>query len=275
VIQLIRFTAGAALAARISGHWLPLRAGTGILSWELAIVWIYLFNGVMDLEEDRVNGSQRPIASGSLPRSTAMRCAKGAAALSLACASLLGLRFLLIVLAMQLIGWQYSAAPSRLKCRPTGTAATGAALGLLAYLAGFGDQMGNTALHPTKECVIFMLVMSGWMAFVGTPAKDLPDALGDAAAGRKTLMLMWGENVTRCALAAAAVAIAVSFAVVAVTIAPSLRWAAAALAMGSATITVATLSRLSVGDRSRRRKPYKIFMLTQYAVNICLLLAII
>lgn len=246
-----------------------------MFSWEMAIVWIYLFNGVMDLEEDRVNGSRRPIASGMLPRSTAVRCAKGAAALSLACASLLGLRVLLIVLAMQLIGWQYSAAPGRLKARPTGTAATGAALGLLAYVAGFGDQAGSVALLPTKDCVVFVLVMSGWMAFVGTPAKDLPDALGDAAAGRKTLMLLWGEKLTRWTLAVAAITIAVTFAVLAVTGAPLLRWPAVALAAGSATITLATLSRISAGDRARRRRPYRIFMLTQYAVNICLLLVMI
>jgi 4-hydroxybenzoate polyprenyltransferase len=270
VIQFIRFTAGAALAIRITGHWVPLRAIIGVLSWELAIVWTYLFNGVMDLKEDRVNGSRRPIASGMLTRSTAIRCAQGAAALSLVCAGLLGLPTTCAVLAMLLIGWQYS--PGRLKGRPVGTAATGAALGFLAYLAGFLGQAGSTWRHPTAETLIFVLVMSAWMALVGTPAKDLPDAQGDAAAGRKTLVLLWGENATRRALAAAAVTLAITFVVAAAVSTPVLRWPAATLAAGSLCIALAALSRISAGDRSRRRRPYRIFMITQYLVNICLLM---
>ncbi len=275
VIQFIRFMAGAALAVRITGHWVPLRAVLGVLSWELVIVWTYLFNGVMDLQEDRVNGSRRPIASGMLTRSTAIRCAQGAAALSLACAGLLGLPITCTVLAMLLIGWQYSASPGRLKGRPTGTAATGAALGFLAYLAGFLGQAGSAWRHPTAKALIFVLVMSAWMALVGTPAKDLPDAQGDAAAGRKTLVLLWGENATRRALAAAAVTIAITFAVAAAVSMPLLRWPAVTLATGSSIIAVAALSRISAGDRSRRRRPYRIFMLTQCLVNICLLMVMI
>ncbi len=262
VIQFIRFTAGAALAVRITGHWVPLRAVLGVLSWELVIVWTYLFNGVMDLQEDRVNGSRRPIASGMLTRSTAIRCAQGAAALSLACAGLLGLPITCTVLAMLLIGWQYSASPGRLKGRPTGTAATGAALGFLAYLAGFLGQAGSAWRHPTAKALIFVLVMSAWMALVG-------------AAGRKTLVLLWGENATRRALAAAAVTIAITFAVAAAVSMPLLRWPAVTLATGSSIIAVAALSRISAGDRSRRRRPYRIFMLTQCLVNICLLMVMI
>jgi 4-hydroxybenzoate polyprenyltransferase len=274
-IQLIRFTAGAALAARITGHWLPLRAGVGALSWELAIVWTYLFNGAMDIEEDRVNGSQRPIATGALTRSMAIGCAQAAAALSLAGASLLGLPTACTVLAMLLIGWQYSASPGRLKARPVGTAAAGAALGFLAYLAGFLGQTGSAGRYPTADALIFALVMSAWMAFVGTPAKDLPDAQGDAAAGRKTLVLLWGENGTRRALSAAAMTIAIAFAAAAAISGPLLRWPAAAMAAGALTIALASLSQVSAGDRSRRRRPYRIFMVTQYLVNICLLMLLI
>jgi 4-hydroxybenzoate polyprenyltransferase len=146
VVQLIRFTAGAAMAVKITGHWLPRRAGVGMLSWEMAILWTYLFNGVTDLEEDRINGSRRPIATGALVRSTAAWWAGGAAALSLGCASLLGLPTICTVLAMLVLGWQYSAPPCCLKGRPVGTAATGAALGFLAYLAGFLGQ-GGTQCH--------------------------------------------------------------------------------------------------------------------------------
>ncbi len=56
VMFSLRFLAGAALAAAAgtSGH--PLRAVAVGLVWWLAIVSIYLFNGITDVHEDRVNG---------------------------------------------------------------------------------------------------------------------------------------------------------------------------------------------------------------------------
>lgn len=274
-IQFLRFTVGAAMAAQITGHWLTARAGIGVLSWELAIFWTYLLNGVMDVQEDRVNGSRRPIAAGALAVSAAARCAAGAAALSLACAALLGLPTTCVVLVMLVTGWQYSAPPLTLKRGPAGTAAVGAALGFLAYLAGFLSQAGTTDQHPGPAPLIFVLAMSAWMAFVGTPAKDLPDMQGDAAAGRRSLMLIWGEAATRRFLAIAAVTIATTLLLASVFGPAVLRWPAAALVIGTSAIAPASLSRISTGDRSRRRLPYRIFMLTQYAVNVCLLAALL
>jgi 4-hydroxybenzoate polyprenyltransferase len=151
----------------------------------------------------------------------------------------------------------------------------GAALGFLAYLAGFLSQAGTTDQHPGPAPLIFVLAMSAWMAFVGTPAKDLPDMQGDAAAGRRSLMLIWGEAATRRFLAIAAVTIATTLLLASVFGPAVLRWPAAALVIGTSAIAPASLSRISTGDRSRRRLPYRIFMLTQYAVNVCLLAALL
>jgi 4-hydroxybenzoate polyprenyltransferase len=274
-IQLIRLTVGAALAVQITGHWLPLRAGISAISWELAIFWTYLLNGVMDIQEDRANGSRRPIASGALASPVAVRCALGAAVLSLTCAGLLGLPTTCTVLLMLVIGWQYSAPPLILKRGSVGTAAVGAALGFLAYLDGFLSQAGTTRLYPGPVPLIFALTMSAWMAFVGTPAKDLPDMQGDAVAGRRSLTLAWGEAVTRRVLAIAAVTIAIAFSLASIFRPPLLSWPAAALVIGAAGITLVSLSRISEGGRSRRRMPYQIFMLTQYAANVFMLAAIL
>lgn len=270
----MRYTAGAALAARITGHWLPARAGIGALSWELAIIWTYLFNGVMDIREDRVNGSRRPVASGALSPSAATGCAGTAAALALGCAGLLGLPTLVTVLLMLVIGWQYSAPPRPLKNGPTGTAAAGAALGFLAYLAGFAGQVGANWRYPDALALTFVLAMSAWMAFVGTPAKDLPDIKGDAAAGRRTLALILGETTARRLLVISAITIAVAFSLAAASALPLLRWPAASLVLGTASISVVSLSRISTGGRARRL-PYRIFMITQYAANACLLAVVL
>jgi 4-hydroxybenzoate polyprenyltransferase len=230
---------------------------------------------VLDIHEDRVNGSRRPIASGALAPSAAAKCAVGAAALSLACGGLLGWPTTCTVLVMLVIGWQYSAPPFTLKRGPAGTAVAAVALGLLGYLAGFLSQVGTAWVRPGPVPLIFVVTMSAWMAFVGAPAKDLPDIRGDAAAGRRSLPLIWGEAVTRHLLVIGAMTIAVAFSLAAVFGPPLLRWPAAALVIGATAITLASLSRLSTGDRSRRRLPYRIFMLTQYGVNICLLAAML
>jgi 4-hydroxybenzoate polyprenyltransferase len=254
----------------VTGHWLIYRASIGALVWELAAFSIYVFNGAMDVQEDRVNGSRRPIASGTLARSAALRYAAIAAVLSLAGAGALGVAPACIVAAVLVIGWQYSGRPGYLKRRPAGTAAVGGALGLLAYLSGYAGQARAEWLEPRLAPLIFVLTMSAWMAFVGAPSKDLPDVAGDAAAGRRTLPLILGETRTRRIIAIAAIIISIEFSIAAVFMQPLLRWPAVALAVGTVAIVPAALGRIWAGIPSTQRTPYLIFMFTQYTVNICL-----
>jgi 4-hydroxybenzoate polyprenyltransferase len=274
-IHLIRFAAGAAIAVRLTGHLRVAHAGTDGAAWELAIFAVYLFNGVSDVHEDRINGSGRPIATGALSRRAAAYVAACAALLSLAAAAITGVATAGAVAAVLVIGWQYSARPGLLKQRPAGTALAGAAMGFLAYLAGFSGQASATSLVIAPGALAFAITMSAWMAFVGAPAKDLSDITGDAAAGRRTLPVLWGERRTRYVIAGAAAAIAIAFAVTA-TRGPELLIApAVALVVCTAIITLISFHPISTGSRSRRRLPYRIFMLTQYVTNICLLAAVL
>lgn len=275
VIHLIRICAGIAFGAQLTGHLLTARAATSIAVWELAIFAVYLFNGVMDIHEDRVNGSRRPIATGALSRPAAVCATAGAAILALAGAALDGLEVWCAVAAVLVIGWQYSAPPGYLKRRAAGTAAAGAAMGFGAYFAGFAGQAGSAWLHPGAAAIAFSVTMSAWMAFVGAPAKDMSDVPGDAAAGRRTLPVLWGERTTRRAVACAALAISVASFGAAIYCARLLAWPAVALAAGAVTMAVISLNRISAGSRPRRRLPYRVFMITQYTTNICLLLAML
>jgi 4-hydroxybenzoate polyprenyltransferase len=179
------------------------------------------------------------------------------------------------VAAILLIGWQYSAAPGFLKRRMAGTAAGGAAMGFLAYFAGFAGQAGGAWTHPGPGPVIFAVTMSAWMAFVGAPAKDLPDVRGDADAGRRTVAVLWGERATRRIIASSAIVIAIAFCGAASSNARLLAWPAATLGAGAVAAAVLSLSPLSEGSRSRRRLPYRAFMVTQYVTNACLLITVI
>src|SRR5229473_3171268 len=68
LITLLRFLAGAVLgAASGHGHGHLMAMAGGAVTIELAIFSCYLLNGLMDLDEDRINGSRRPLARGALP----------------------------------------------------------------------------------------------------------------------------------------------------------------------------------------------------------------
>lgn len=267
-IHLIRFAVGAGAGARIAGRLRLGDAVAGAVTWELAIFAIYLCNGILDVREDRVNGSRRPIAAGALPRRVAAQTAAAAAAVSLACALPEGMPRSAAVIAVLALGWQYSASPGALKRRVAGVAVVGAALGFGAYFVGFSSQAGTDWSHPAPGPVAFAVTMSAWMAFIGAPAKDLSDIPGDAAAGRRTLPVLWGEAATRRVIAGAAVVIAVACGATATYDSRPLRWPAATLAAGAVTIALLSLTRVASGSRL----PYRCFMLTQYAANICMLL---
>lgn len=66
-IFLLRFLAGASFAGSFSGGEVSNFAlWTGVALWICATLSVYILNGIMDVEEDRINGSSRPVASGKL-----------------------------------------------------------------------------------------------------------------------------------------------------------------------------------------------------------------
>lgn len=274
-IHLIRFAAGAALVPAAAAHGNALRVVTGAFSWEAAIFAGYVFNGVSDRHGDRLNGSRRPIAAGLLSPAVAAGWVLAAAALAVAAAAWTGIVAVGSVLAVLVLGWLYSAGPFALKRRPAGTALVGGSMGLLAYLDGFGSRAAGTGwAHPGAAALIFAAAMSAWMAFVGAPAKDLPDVPGDRAAGRRTLPVRYGAAATRRVVAVGAVLVAIGLIATAVLVTPLLRWPAAAMAVCAVAIVLVCVAQAAPQERAGSRLPYEIFMFAQYAVNGCLLAAI-
>lgn len=267
-ISLLRYTAGVALCAvpvSMSNLW---RAAAGALFFELAVLFTYLFNGVCDVREDRVNCSGRPIARGELPLPVARRVAWGGAVIALAGATWLGAVFGAATAAYILTGYLYSAGPARLKQRLLGIAGAGTCLGLLGYAAGASAVAGFAPTPPLTALAVFM---SLWMGLVGAPAKDLPDVAGDAAAGRRTLPVVFDEARVRLVLTLAAFALAGGFFVVAIWLYPVLCPAAVTMTTGAVALAAVAPTGVSEGDRRCRRRPYRIFMITQYLAHISLI----
>jgi 4-hydroxybenzoate polyprenyltransferase len=272
-VFLLRFLASGMLTQVRNSGGHPAHILSGALAWEFAIFSIYLFNGVMDVTEDRANGSRRPIATGRLTARAAATVAACAATASLALGAASGPALAGPLVAVLIIGYLYSGPPGYLKRRPAGTVFAGLALGLLTYVAGLVVPPGAGDRLPGAAWLTVVITMSLWMGLVGVPAKDLGDVAGDAAAGRRTVPAVCGERAARIMIGAAAMLVTVVFtALVTAGRLASLAGPAAVLGCGAVTVVLVTLSGRSRGNRTRRRLPYRAFMLTQFAVNTSVIL---
>lgn len=267
MIFLLRFLAGALLAgAAASPPWKSVVTAAAL--WMCATVTIYLVNGVSDVIEDSANKSSRPIASGALAPRTAAAVAAVAAVVAAAGAVLSGnLWAVLLTVAMLGLGYAYSNGPMPLKRSMSGFLSTVTIGGLLTYLAGW-NSTGTAAM--AADLVFFAGAMSLWMAFGGA-TKDLSDIDGDHLAGRRTWPVVLGERRARRAMAGTALATGAGFGVAALLVVPGLRLPAATLLVGSVLLAVTATSQRSGGARNARRRPYRIFMVTQYAAHLALL----
>ncbi|MEV7686407.1 UbiA family prenyltransferase [Streptomyces bungoensis] len=266
LIFLMRFLAGAVLAA--GGRFAGLGAQVTVagIGWVLATLFAYGINGVCDVREDLVNRTGRPIARGELPPGVAAvwtwLCAAGSVVAMLSTGSTLLTAYDLLFL---LLGYAYSAAPFQLKRTTAGASGAVLLMGLLTYAAGW--TAAGRAL-PTGADLAVAGAMSLWMAAVGAVTKDFSHAAGDAAAGRRSSVTAWGEGTARLTGAVGALLVAGGFAAVAAG-RPALLGPAAGVLAGGA-VAVAVLCRTTRGDEARGRTPYRAFMVTQYLVHLTL-----
>ncbi|MGH3932778.1 MAG: UbiA family prenyltransferase [Pseudonocardiaceae bacterium] len=264
---MLRFLTGAVITAGATGTLPWESVGLAAALWLATTITVYLLNGISDLPEDRVNGSSRPIASGVLPLRTAATVATMTAAAALVGTTLVGDGWsLLFTLTMLGLGWAYSMLRKSLKRHMPGFLGTAVAGGMLTYLAGW-NSIDPAGMH--LEFILFGVAMSLWMGFGGA-TKDLSDVDGDRVAGRRSWPVMLGERRARRAMACAAVAIGAGFATASLAVAPGLLLAGSTLLVGSILVATTALWGSSRGSRNARRRPYKIFMITQYAVHLTL-----
>jgi 4-hydroxybenzoate polyprenyltransferase len=264
LVFLLRFLTGLCLADRQGRLSWSILAAAG--SWLCVTTSIYVLNGISDVSGDRANGSTRPIASGQLPVPTALWAVAALAIVGVALSvPVRGPAALLAVLMLGL-GWAYSMARRPLKNSMPGFMTVVTAGGLLTYLAGFA----SVDHRLNRELVVFGLAMSLWMGLGGS-TKDLPDAEGDRIAGRRTWPVVLGERNARLAMAASALMVGSSFVLAALHVARNLISCGAVVLAGSIILTVTVTTSLSGRNRATRRRPYRIFMATQYLTHLTLL----
>lgn len=266
LVFLLRLVSFAAAAGGLSGLAGPGPAA-GVAGWLLLSMAVYVLNGISDVEGDRANDSRRPIAGGRLPVDVAMHATAVLATAGLGLLALCSGRLVLVGMAALILGWRYSAGRVPLKATTAGIAVAAGGGVLLCYAAG-AIIAGGVAGPAVGG---FGLAEATWLG-LSAATKDFSDVEGDRLAGRRTWPIVLGDRRARQLVAVCSAALGLVFAVLAVVGHGAVPMASATAGIGGAALAAAALRCPATGGRATRRRPYRILMVTQYAVNGALLL---
>lgn len=239
---------GAAMAARAGAHLDWAKVVWGQIAITATQLMTHYANDYFDVEADRANrtptrwsGGSRVLVADALPPWLAL-----GAAISLLVAALGAvavLRFArrappvgtMVLLATIPLAWAYSAPPLRLAARGLGELTTAVVVTLLTPLAGYTLQTGRL-----EASVITPLLPLACLQFAMLLAIEFPDAAGDEATGKRTLVVRLG------APAAARLYLAVVCAAYAML--PLAGWRVAIMAGATAPIAAYQIWRTARGD---------------------------
>ena len=191
---------GAALAVAAGAPFDAARFAWGQLVVTAAQLMTHYANDFFDLEADRANrtptrwsGGSRILPDGALPPGVALGAAMVLGALALGATLALAFRApdlpLLspIAVVMTTLAWAYSAPPLRLAARGLGELTTAVVVTLCVPLLGYYLQAGD--VHPQ---IFAASLLPCVLQFAMLLAIELPDAAGDAVAGKRTLVVRLG-----------------------------------------------------------------------------------
>lgn len=161
-----------------------------VLAW-LASVFL---NDQIDIEIDKLTNKKRPIATGEVSEEDYRQLFWLCFVLSLVLALSVGVKFLLVILAYQVIGWAYSSWPFRLKRFPFLASFISALALTLLFSSGFMLLSDGQNITRFPHQVFWLLII----AFtVSLPIKDLKDIEGDRTENVWTLPVLLGETWAR------------------------------------------------------------------------------
>jgi len=198
----IMFGLGAAIAA-LTGHPIDgARYALGQAAVTAFQLMTHYANDYFDYEADRANatptkwsGGSRVLPNAELPRAVALIAALVLATvgLGLTCAlwHVAGARVALVLFAIAVLAWEYSAPPLRLCSTGLGELDTSLVVTGLVPALGFllqaPDRVGLGLLG-------LALVTPCLLQFAMLLAIEFPDAVGDAATGKRTLVVALGAG---------------------------------------------------------------------------------
>ena len=189
---------GAALATAGGAPFDRARYAWGQVVVTLTQLMTHYANDYFDLEADRANltptrwsGGSRVLPGGLLAPSVALNAAVvlllAATAAAFAVGRRAGLAPAALAAAMITLAWQYSAPPGRFCARGLGEAATALVVTVMVPVFGFLLQA-----HTVASPIFLAAALPCALQFAMLLAIEFPDAAGDAAAGKRTLVVRMG-----------------------------------------------------------------------------------
>jgi len=198
----VLYALGAMIAA-VSGHAIdPCRYALGQGAVTAFQLMTHYANDYFDYDADLANttptrwsGGSRMLLTGEIPRSAALIAALVLAAIGIAISVLLvrdgGMYLLPTLIAIVVLAWTYSAPPVRLCARGAGEITTAIVVtGLVPWLA-FSVQAPD--LHG-GSLVLLSIAPLAFLQIAMLLAIEFPDADGDAATGKRTLVVRLGAE---------------------------------------------------------------------------------
>ena len=198
------FALGAAIA-RISGHAIDATAyALGQATVTAFQLMTHYANDYFDFAADRANttptqfsGGSRVLANDELPRRVALIAALVLAGLGAVAGLALvrhvgGTAPVAIVLTMAVLAWEYSAPPLRLCATGLGELDTAIVVTVLVPLLGFVIQAPDLA---GARILALAVVAPALLQAAMLLAIEFPDAAGDAATGKRTLVVRLGAPI--------------------------------------------------------------------------------
>ncbi|HVV53155.1 MAG TPA: prenyltransferase, partial [Polyangia bacterium] len=189
---------GAALAVAGGAPFDGWRFGWGQLVVTATQLMTHYANDYFDLAADRANrtptrwsGGSRVLPDGALAPAVALRAARLLLAVAAIAAAVLARRAgggaLALAAAMIGLAWGYSAPPLRFCARGLGELTTALVVTVLVPVFGYRLQAGAVAAP-----IFFAAALPAALQFAMLLAIELPDAAGDVAAGKRTLVVRLG-----------------------------------------------------------------------------------
>lgn len=189
---------GAALAVRGGAAFDPGQFLWGQLIVTVAQLMTHYANDYFDLAADNANrtptrfsGGSRVLVGRTLPPAVALVAAYVLLLVAVCAAVMLGRRTgsqaLLIALVMIGLAWGYSAPPLRLCARGLGELTTALVVTMLVPACGYVLQA-----HRLAAPIFLAAALPSALQFAMLLAIEFPDAAGDAAAGKRTLVVRMG-----------------------------------------------------------------------------------
>lgn len=232
-----------------------------------SVACVYLYNGLTDIEGDRVNGSSRPLARGDLTVDQVRWTIVSLIALVVAASSVVPVGVSTCNAFMLTLGYAYSGGRAPAKLHGSVGLAVAATGAVLPYFSGALAASGRLPFITLTTA----LVLGAWVWAIGA-TKDLSDVDGDASAGRSTLPVRYGSRRARAIISLRAILLAAAAVALSAT---GLTAAALMVAVPCAGLIVTSCAVSDEAGPSRRlaRRPYRAFMMSQFVMNALVIVA--